>query len=161
MSVWNLSSGVKDSTEPQETVKQDGQQEDQQIQQVSEPAEQGDKKIVLDGPLSNIYTQALNVLYAKEDMAGMFLPSSEVEEVNDNDLYVYCTPAELVDNNLSEVADKITEASHHGMNVIAIECSSVIPSKMKLLEDLSRDLGVKLYVTRQSALEAIKTKMRK
>ncbi len=158
MSIWKLTSGAKESTEPQETVNSKGEQKDNKVTQTTE---ENEKKIKLDGPLSAIYTQALNVLYSKEDMAGMILPSDDQEVVDDSDLYVYCTQADLVDNNLTEIADKITEASKHDVNVVAIECNSMIPGKMKLLEDLGRSLGVELYVTRKSALEAIKTKLRK
>ena len=157
MSVWNISQGDKETTEPQQTVDKQGEQ----VQQVNEPVEQENKKIVLDGPLSTIYTQALNVLYAKEDMAGMIVPSDETEEYDESDLYVYCTPAELVDKDIVGVADKILEASKHGKNVVAIECSSMIPTKMGLLEKLGKDVGVKIHVTRSSALEAIRLKVRK
>lgn len=157
MSVWNISKGDKETTAPQETVDKEGSQ----VEQVNEPVQQENKKIVLDGPLSTIYTQALNVLYAKEDMAGMIVPTDDVEEYDESDLYVYCTPAELVDNDIAGVADKIMEASKHGKNVVAIECSSMIPSKMGLLEKLGKDVGVKIHVTRNSALEAIRQKVRK
>lgn len=157
MSVWNISQGDKETTEPQQTVDKEGQQ----VEQTTKPVESADKKIVLDGPLSTIYTQALNVLYAKEDMAGMIVPTDDVEEYNESDLYVYCTPAELVDEDLAGVANKIMEASKHGKNVVAIECSSMIPSKMGLLEKLGKDVGVKIHVTRNSALEAICQKVRK
>lgn len=159
MSIWNLNTPTDQTTEPKV---QNALVVDKEETESSQQAENNPDKIVLDGPLSKIYTEALNKIYAKEDMAGMITTSAADDQpVDDRDLYVYCCTSSDVDEDTELVTNKIVEASKHDQKVIAIECDNYISQRMGMIESLSRDLGVKVYLTRRSALEAIHNKSNK
>lgn len=75
-------------------------------------AERNKRVVVLDGPLSRIYTKALNLVYAKEDMAAMLQPElpSDVEVASNNAMYVYAVNGSEM--KLQEVSTVTKEISH-------------------------------------------------
>lgn len=119
------------------------------------------KTIVIDGPLSNIYTQALNLVYAKEDLVNM-IQDSDIgsEDVPEKDVYVYCCGSDDVNKgSLTELSDKIRSIKDSGKAksfVLAVECGFVVTEKIALLHEYSESLGIKMISSRGSALETIK-----
>lgn len=134
----------------------------------TEQAVEGEKKeptIVLDGPLSSIYTQALNLVYSKESgmtqVHAMIGGLDEEEELNTSDtsLYVYCVDGDKIDSNeLNTAIDKLRIAldnKKYSKVVLAVECGTNIGSKIALLDQFSKDIGVKVCFSRKKALEHI------
>lgn len=72
------------------------------------------KTVVLDGPLSRIYTQALNAVYAAESMAAMNVQDLEGVELNEDDsaMYVYATDgSEMTLEEVPGITKQISEAT--------------------------------------------------
>lgn len=119
--------------------------------------------IVLDGPLSHIYTQALNLAYAKEGMDMML--SHFGSQVNDeenakegkiDDTYLYC-----IDNNhlstdtllASTESLRVAKASGKYKRVIlAMETDGSVGSSMQLLGQMGESLGIEVAYTRNGAI---------
>jgi hypothetical protein len=128
-----------------------------------------EKKITLDGPLSKIYTAALNLAFAKETMVEdeviLLTDSNQTdnrskEDVSDQEnTYVYCCDGnELNRSNLVEGVDKLRVALDSGKfkNVaLSIECSKNITSNIGLFEEYAKQLNVTVYHNRKQALESI------
>lgn len=135
------------------------------------------KHIVLSGPLSQMYTTALNMVYANEDVASQIfmggtikkiedksmvdsagmLEEDTADEPDDHDLYVYCCDSDMEQTDLVNVVDSLSKAVTEGYKdiVLAIECDVRVSPKISLIEELSRKLGVKVCYSRKSALESI------
>lgn len=131
-----------------------------------------EKTIVLDGPLSRIYTQALNVAYAKEDvgamgqiMMTMVNQGEEEEEEDERDLYVYCCDGdELDDGGVEEAEGKLRVALDSGKYrsaAVAIECHGRVTNQIAALEAIGCRLGARVYFRRKVALEAMTVGFRK
>jgi len=125
------------------------------------PAEKKEVKIVLSGPLSEIYTQALNAVYSKEDTSLMLAPpmitiktAENKDKITDADLYVYCCDGDNI--NLPEDTDNIKDATNNNNSIVAIECGSNINNKIGLLESFATTLGAKVCFSRKVAIEAIR-----
>ena len=131
-----------------------------------------EKTIVLDGPLSRIYTQALNMAYAKEDVGAMgqmlmMTGQGDPEEDEDDsrDLYVYCCDVdELTDEKVTEAADTLRialDSKKYKSTAVAIECRGRVSDQLALLDQLSSQMGVKVFYRRKTAMEAITHGFRK
>lgn len=159
--------GVKldDKTDAISSKEQDGKNND------------GDKSIIIDGPLSHIYTQALNAVYAKEEVGTMFttyegnkfLEEIKRDELNasgsvdENGTYVYTVDNMLLgQNGLVEATEHLLEASKKYKNlIVAMESHGIVSTKMQLLYDFSSSLGAKVYHKRSIAVEAVKKASKK
>jgi hypothetical protein len=134
--------------------------------QASEKKEE--KTIVLDGPLSHIYTQALNAVYATEAinmLTEMSINEDDTygkKETNEKgkDLYVYCCDGDRLDSGeLANVANKLRlalDTKHYKNVVVAVECTAV-NNKIALLDNFTTDLGVKIMFNRNTAISKIKS----
>lgn len=167
MGVFNL---VDNSVQQVEAKNNKQVVEDTLSNNVSEPSngkednkEEG-PKIVLDGPLSHIYTQALNAVYANEDVAAMIaygMDQQNKEEENKADVYVYCLDTSCM--NTSEIVEAIDKVAtlvkedKYKEVMVAAECSGNINSNIDLVKRYGQDIGVKVLVTRKSALESVMT----
>ena len=139
-------------------------------------------EIVVNGPLGHVYTQALNLLLSKEDMASgagldmamdpkdsaMFVHSGDHYEgsfssddiEDDTKAYVYVTDAARVDidelNRALDDMDKYLERNPTGSLVLGLEnaltCTAAANRLMKMVELKSK----KVFVSRKSTLEALK-----
>jgi hypothetical protein len=121
-----------------------------------------DINIVLDGPLSQIYTQALNSVYANENMTeniAHIFNSENMSEVDETDLYVYCCNSDdLEDGGLVNATNRISaNLNSNRKTIVAIECNRVVTNKVGLLEDFSASVGAKVYLSRKSSLDGVKT----
>ncbi len=134
----------------------------------TDPKEQlANKTIVIDGPLSNIYTQALNMVYSKENIVNMIQDpeSLDPESKKESDVYLYCCDGDDVgtQNGLIRTTDAIFVAAeqHKGKQIIlAVECHGVITERIALLHGYAESLGIKFMSNRSSAVEAVKNNLK-
>lgn len=125
------------------------------------PDELKNATIVLDGPLSHVYTQALNLVYAKEDtdsMVAMVMDqNASATEVDEKDLYVYAVDGDSLDHTgLVDGMDKLRlalDSKAYKQVALAVECRTGVNGKVGLLEQFAAQAGVKVFVSRRSALE--------
>lgn len=125
-----------------------------------------EKTIVLDGPLSQIYTQALNIVYAKESINMISQMNSDDngfydnKNNNDKDLYVYCCNGDTLDSDgLVEASNKLRLALDNKNNkkvILSVECVSS-NNKIALLDEFSSNLGIKVIYSRNRTLDNIKS----
>ena len=119
--------------------------------------EESDKKIVLDGPLGHIYTKALNLIYANEGlnlMSESVLTDDEETAADGSSLYVYTVDGDNLDHSgLLEATNKLSNSRQQSKLLVLEGISS--NSKAGLLERYATGLGIKVYVSRESSLNAI------
>lgn len=126
--------------------------------------EQVTKTIRLDGPLSSIYAQALNVMYAKESAADGSMGSSLSQQTADDegvdpDLYVYVTDDESMDlegvgkhfDALRVALDRFKEKP----TIVVLENHKPMRMAVAALENFAHEQAKKVYYRRDIALEAI------
>lgn len=174
MGVINLNS---DQAIP-ETVEDhiEAQQEQEATHEINN--EKANTEIKLDGPLSNIFTKALNAVYSNESLDPMVIGPLEQEEAEEeletnqeegkdmfgNALYVYCCNGDnLSQEALVDAANKLTKAVTQGKykNVIlSMECFNDINNKTALLDKLGHSLGIKVCLSKRSTMEAIDRSIR-
>lgn len=131
--------------------------------------EKQEPTIVLDGPLSRIYTQSLNLIYAKEDTGtmAMIIDASQRERDKQDDpngVYVYASDSDKLDvAELTKMQNWMQEnqkAANKNM-VISLETSSNrVSPKSGLLEEMAKAYGVTVHYSRKSAMAAIQSKMK-
>ena len=121
-----------------------------------------DKTIAVDGPLSGIYAQALNIAFARESMAdGSIVRAvmiNDLTEDADMDMYVYVTTPEEVEkegvgavfNKLRLALDKYKDSAP----MVVLESSKNISSRVAALEDFI-DTKAKLAFNRNIAISKI------
>ena len=161
---------ISQPPQPTDVVPETTSTETQPESPVEVPKEE--KTIVLDGPLSRIYTQALNMAYAKEDvgaMGQMLMVTGQgdpdEDEDDSRDLYVYCCDGdELTDEKVTEAADTLRialDSKKYKSTAVAIECRGRVSDQLALLDQLSSQMGVKVFYRRKTAMEAITHGFRK
>jgi hypothetical protein len=139
------------------------------------------KHIVLDGPLSHIYTKALNMTYANEAIASSFPLDSGTDQdesdatvsymlgatgevissaatTDDTGMYVYCCSSDLDQASLIDASDKLNRASREGYSevMLVMESDGVVSPKAGLLDKMSSVLGVKVCYGRNTAIAVLK-----
>jgi hypothetical protein len=128
--------------------------------------EEKKKSIELDGPLSSIYAQALNIAFAKESAAdGSFTQLVMAKDVDDEgvdpDLYIYASDEKSL--NLDGVGrhfDQLRVALdryHEKKKIVVIENSDLSRPRIAIeaLEDFAISKKAKVIYRRQVAIEAI------
>lgn len=194
MSVFDLNANTSSSATQatgntgsvqQQTVYQEGSNTGGQQNTSPENQLSGDgKKIVLDGPLSEIYTKALNAIYSKdtveqvEEKVGQETQQMDAVLVADihklaeknkkdqmeqaaNAAYVYVTDDEsLKGNGLTAAFDNVRIAldmKGFDKKVVCIECRNPTTyPKVELLANFARGLNVPVFYTRQAAMGYLK-----
>ena len=177
MGVINLNSNQEETPKVAETVEEHIQEEQNPaINNINE--EKAKTEIKLDGPLSSIFTKALNAAYANESLDMPVVSAIEQDEVEENieqnelenedkfgnALYVYCCDG----NNLSQeglvnAANRITKIVGSGRYrniILSMECFNGANNKTALLDKLGSSLGVKVCLSQRSTMEAIKKSIR-
>lgn len=135
-----------------------------QVGQVSStPAEENKPELMVevDGPVGRIYTDALNKILATEGYAAM-IPASWNDKLESKEVQPVETPSRTMkvwcwdkDHLNHEDIVRITNdvVRHPNRNyVIAIEHHGVITEKIALLDQTCRDLGLKLHLSMDSAI---------
>jgi hypothetical protein len=129
------------------------------------------KTIVLDGPLSHIYTQALNMVYSNEAvnmLTHMMMEQEEQEEETKHsknpygkDVYVYCCNGDdLSSDELVNVSSKLRIAldkKKYSKVLLSVECHGVVNSRIGLLHDYSASLGIAVSYTKNGSISNIKS----
>lgn len=176
MSILNIND-VKDRNEPvkDQIISDDHQSEERTDLAVGQDGIPGDgikeedqKVVVMDGPLSKIYTEALNLALAKEaasasgqtDIKVVFDEDIEAQnEENRKALYVYCCDGQDMDiDGTIDATDKLRIALDSGKykNVlVAMESKRGITTKAGLVDEFARKMGAQVVFSRNTALEAI------
>ena len=130
-------------------------------------SEKRDKEIVLDGPLSSIYTKALNIMYAQESItANEIIEATTFFNLTDLDLsdnkekyYIYVSDDEKIDKDKFELMkDRLTVAlssdQFKSINVcLEINNNSNISMEAVKIRDFCKNKGIKLFYARQVCLE--------
>lgn len=136
---------------------------------------QGTKKqtVELKGSLSSIYTKALNLAFAAENMSQL-LPVVDTHEdegevegksVNEDGLFVYAVDANTLDaEGLAAAVESLARSASSKREImVACECSdATAASRLKnvdLLMAHAASLKAPVYITRSSALRAIRSKI--
>ncbi len=118
-----------------------------------------DKLITLNGNLSQIYTDALNQMYAIENMGSMFniINSVSDQKETSDDLYVHIVDSDDLENidpikivrNLRLALDKRTETT----KLLVLESNNLTA---KIIGDYFNIRGIKSIYNRDSALQTIR-----
>lgn len=135
--------------------------------------DQSRQTVELKGSLSGIYTKALNIAFAKESMVE-HIPAAAVEEsdrktqpgaVGEDGLFVYAVDVNVLDEKgLSVALESIDQAARHRRKmIVACEVSDMSRSKRLANADklmiYAKRAGADIYVSRSSALNAIRNQM--
>lgn len=124
-----------------------------------------DKLIKLNGSLSEVYTQALNEVYASENMGAMFNIINSIEDSTEikqdqEDLYVH-----IVDNDQLEQADPLAitddlrlalDKRKEHKKIVVMESDSL---KSKIIMEVLKSKGIDCIQGRNTALETIKNQI--
>lgn len=163
MSIINLSpeqeAPVQDKT--LETIEQDTT-DTKNVDSVDNTPEE--KVVVMDGPLSKIYTQALNLAYANEaasasgqtDIKILFDDADNSE--SDKDLYVYCCDSSNIDtDDVIQGTDHLRLAldGRYKQTLVVMESHSNIKPVAALLEEYAFKNGTRVVFSRDLAIEMI------
>jgi hypothetical protein len=170
MGIFNLSNVSEPAQKS--VVQSDNEFKAGQVVKPQEPvsgqgAQDGDvksKTVVMTGPLSKIYSEALNLVYGKESMN--MVDPEEIEVTNgqtdgdeDRSLYVYTTDGDNLDGDeMVAASDKLRlalDSKKYKKVLLAVECKT--PSrKVALLHEMATSMGVNVVFSRYSALENMK-----
>lgn len=139
------------------------QSETNTVDETKKPEQQ--KTIVLDGPLSHIYTQALNMVYANEAVNMITHMMMEQEEEDKNpygkDVYVYCCDGDnLTSDELVNASSKLRIAldkKKYNKVLLSVECHGIVNNRVGLLHDFSVSLGIPVSYTKSGSMSNIKT----
>lgn len=125
------------------------------------PKEISEKTVLIDGPLSQVYTQALNQAYAKENYITTHLPSllsvkgADVDPTKRSYLYVI-DPSHLGDDEIEEAFTSLTLAQERYLDrYVCVEHDYHITASVASFIARLRKSGVKVLHSRESALETI------
>lgn len=117
--------------------------------------------IELNGPLSQIYTKALNLVYANENNIEFNVIHKGDKKSNPSkSIYIYCCKAdEITNTDLMDVSNDLRIAldSNYKKVIIAAEYSKELSNKIGTLERIASESGVQIYFKRNNALNAVKT----
>lgn len=171
MSIINLNPDVVPNQEVKDEVIEDVQEQSTELKE--EPIDQPTtaKSIVMDGPLSKIYTQALNIAYAKEAASASGQTETTLifneeeqkaqDEVDHHSLYVYCCDAdELQGSDVIDGSDKLRlalDSKKYRGALVVMESHGSVSRHAGLLEEYASKNGVRVIFNRANALEVIKT----
>ena len=130
--------------------------------EVVEPKEETVAKVRVDGPLSNMFTEALQKVLSAESVGADTLVAmkmlGEDEEKSDSDLYVYCCDTDKMDNNeLLDTTDKLRVALDSGKykKVALVAEHLTVNKKLVSLENYARAIGADVYFTNGKALGSV------
>lgn len=174
MSILNLDTLNEDK--PAQTEEKIISDENREQSETELPIETGNEPnpeqqtVIMDGPLSKIYTQALNLVYAKEASAASGAAGqTDVKLVFDEDiekatdyhdaLYVYCCDASSMDSNEAVKASDKLRLALDNKNIkktyVVMESHRLVKPAAGLLEEMAVKLGIPVIFKRDIAIEAI------
>lgn len=155
----------KDSTESDQVEVTSGASVDEAQEETAKS-----RVVIMDGPLSRVYTEALNMAYAKEDTGTMAMKIVRHEQregaslqldpalVDEHGTYVYAIDDRSLDKEglvpVLETLRTAVKSGKYSQVVLALEARTV-SSKMQLLDEASTLMGVKVRVSRSSAVRTV------
>ncbi|HXQ35145.1 MAG TPA: hypothetical protein VN843_14110 [Anaerolineales bacterium] len=171
MSIFLISPKVEPKVDTEEPVKES--------QEATEPKKEGEvvpevglvpqkeineNTIVLDGPLSQVYTQALNQAYSKEGYITTELPAiidAETDDEHQKTNYLYVTePSDLEGKGEDQAITSLVEASDKCDNLyVCVEHQFNITPKVASFLNFARYKGATIIHTRERTLEMISSKI--
>ena len=132
-----------------------------------ESSEKGN--IVLDGPLSSVYTKALNMALSNEGMAATIFVNNEdtakkkILEEETEGVYVYCCNGDdLAKDDVGKIDKRLhlaLDSKRFKNRIVAIECNNVITDQIGLLNNISTLSGATVCFDRKTALNAIRSSL--
>lgn len=164
MSLINLN---PPSSEPEEKSIKDIEETNTELPVEEQKPKEDDKVIVMDGPLSKIYTQALNIAYAKEAASAsgqtdikVVFPEEESKETKDS-LYVYCCDAsDITNSDAIDGTDKLRlalDSKKYNQAIVVMECHDKVTQAAGLLEQYAVNNKIKVIFRRELAIEHIRS----
>lgn len=176
MGIFNLSK--VEATKQEEVKQEETQTQQEQVSQlqsgeipasaIPEKKEETPKpvEIVLTGPLGHIYTQALNVLLAKEDATSMLKVYDEYEREEEDEeeeegerSYVYVANGQHLSQ--AEVVDAYNDIvgfrnDHpNGKVIVGLESEKGFSNAANGFDRCLTEMGIRTYYKRKSITEAI------
>lgn len=145
----------------------------------AEPAAAKEKLLVMDGPLSQIYTKALDMVYAKPTASAISQETQQMDTVmvadahnfhqqqtedtlekQKNGAYIYVTDdAHLQGSGLTRTFNDLRIAlgmSSFGKRAVCIEHNGNVSKKMELLANYVQESNVPIFFTRHAMLNYLK-----
>lgn len=132
------------------------------------------KEVKIEGPLSKVFTEALNIAYSKENVtenAGIIYSTDVGEgsyagnEMPDKGVYVYAIDGSNIDSDeLINASNKIINAFNSrkfDQLIVSSECVKGISPRIKILQELCTSVGAECYVTRNSSIVKVINSLRK
>lgn len=127
-----------------------------------EPVEKPDVMVKIDGPVSRVFTDALNKLLVQESYMTMNPVLFEKDKENDEDveIQVYCWNGDDLNTEaVTQITNDVTRHSNRDF-VIAVESTRVSPS-MALLGYLEKLPNVHLCFSQEKALALVSARFKK
>ena len=115
--------------------------------------------IVLDGPLSSIYTKALHMAFSNESVGVLTDNGTDIEFTPENKAtFLYCCDgSDITSDELTETTNKLRIALDSGKYkkvILSMECVTV-NNRTALLDEYSTKAGVDVYYTSKAAINGI------
>lgn len=121
-----------------------------------------EKLVVVEGPLSKIYTDALNAVYAQESQANDAIVAAQYlsnVQTRQPDVYVYASDVKSLDSgNINQEFESLRlalDSRKGGANVVVLESNGQVTKRLALLDNYARQKGSKVVYSRKAAMEAI------
>lgn len=164
--VFELTKNADEIKEEPSSIQPNPDAQQNEDSQKTEPVNKEEQVVVLDGPLSKIYTEALNIAYAKEDtgtMLSLINASDDQDRIDGKDSsFIYCVgDIYLNQDELQLSCEHLSKAVNSGKYkkvVLAMECGMNIGNKVQLLDNFSRSIGVEVHYTRGKAVRSVMKK---
>lgn len=128
---------------------------------VVEPKEETVAKVKVDGPLSNLFTEALQKVLSSESVGADALVAMKMldnEGDENSDLYVYCCDTDKMDSTgLVNASDGLKIALDSGKykKVALVTESLLINNKLACLEAFARSVGAQVYYSNSKAVREV------
>lgn len=127
-----------------------------------------DVKIKIDGPIGQVFTDALNKMLAVESymtlspMGTAAAGADILQDLKDEEiLQVYCYKAdELNVSDMVAISNEVTKHTQRDF-VLSFETAGNFPSILEAAENLARLPNVSLFLSRKAAANHIQSKVRK
>lgn len=130
--------------------------------ETNETANKETKTINISGPLSVIYTQALNQVYAQEGSAAteqeLLAEITNQDKVQSSDIFIYVTDeTNIEEEGPINVFDKLRLdiENNKGLKIAVLESGRSMKGYMATMESFLSNNGVRVFFSRKNALDSI------
>ena len=151
---------VNDSTTIKEITENDGKEFKGQE---TENKDSKTATVIIDGPLGEIYTNALNIVFAKEEaiISERDLNVLENEDLNhDENYYIYCLDQNDLDDgdNVNKIFSMALDESkvNKMKKIVCIESSNIVSNKLGVIGNFCHKNNIQVIHNRSIAISKIK-----